>query len=84
MAKKEVTYAEAMAEIEKILARLRNEEMDVDSLAAEVKRATELIASCKARLRKAVCGVIDKSDPTPTLPRRGRWRTLRRVGTKNR
>ena len=52
MAKKEVTYAEAMAEIEKILARLRNEEMDVDSLAAEVKRATELIASCKARLRK--------------------------------
>ena len=112
MAKKEGTYAEAMAEIEKILARLRNEEMDVDSLAAEVKRATELIASCKARLRKAeadvnkileysrcmrkilrqpllnaavaVCGVIDKSDPTPTLPRRGRWRTLRRVGTKNR
>lgn len=42
-----------MAEIEKILARLRSEEMDVDGLAAEVKRATELIASCKARLRKA-------------------------------
>ena len=40
-------------EIEKILARLRNEEMDVDSLAAEVKRATELIASCRERLHKA-------------------------------
>ena len=53
MAKKEVTYAEAMGEIEKILARLRNEEMDVDSLAAEVKRAPALIASCKARLHKA-------------------------------
>ena len=53
MAKKELAYAEAMAEIEKILTRLRSEEMDVDSLAAEVKRATELIASCKARLRKA-------------------------------
>ena len=53
MAKKEMTYAEAMAEIEKILARFRNEEMDVDSLAAEVKRATELIAGCKSRLRKA-------------------------------
>ena len=37
MAKKEVTYAEAMGEIEKILARLRNEEMDVDSL--EIGRA---------------------------------------------
>lgn len=53
MAKKELTYTEAMAEIEKILARLRSEEMDVDGLAAEVKRASELIASCKARLRKA-------------------------------
>ena len=29
----------------------------------------------------AACGVIDKSDPTPTLPRRGRWRTLRTVRT---
>ena len=53
MAKKEISYSEAMAEIDKILARLRSEEMDVDGLAAEVKRATELIASCKARLRKA-------------------------------
>lgn len=53
MAKKELTYAEAMAEVERILARFRDEEMDVDSLAAEVKRATQLIAGCKARLRKA-------------------------------
>ena len=53
MAKKSMNYTEAMAEIEKILARLRNEEMDVDSLTAEVKRATELIASCRERLHKA-------------------------------
>ncbi len=53
MAKKEITYAEAMAEIERILGRFRSEEMDVDCLAAEVKRATELIACCKERLRKA-------------------------------
>ena len=57
MAKKELTYAEAMAEIEKILGRLRSEEMNVDGLAAEVKRATEQIASCKARLRKAEADV---------------------------
>ena len=57
MAKKELTYAEAMAEIEKILGRLRSEEMNVDGLAAEVKRATELKASCKARLRKAEADV---------------------------
>ncbi len=53
MAKKEIKYAEAMTGIEQILTRLRNEEMDVDSLAAEVRRATELIAECKTRLRKA-------------------------------
>ena len=57
MAKKELTYAEAMAESEKILGRLRSEEMNVDGLAAEVKRATELIASCKTRLRKAEADV---------------------------
>ena len=47
--KQELPYAEAMAEIEKILARFRSDEMDVDSLAAEVRRATELIASCRER-----------------------------------
>ena len=57
MAKKEMTYAEAMAEIEKILARFRNEEMDVDSLAAEVKRATELIAGGQQLLRERVANL---------------------------
>lgn len=50
MATKKMTYSEAVAEIEQILARLKNEQTDVDKLAAEVKRATELIAQCKARL----------------------------------
>ncbi len=46
-----------MAEIESILARFRSEEMNVDTLAAEVRRATELIASCKERLKKAEADV---------------------------
>ena len=53
MAKKTMPYAEAMAQIESILDRLQREEITVDNLAAEVKRATELIAECKARLHKA-------------------------------
>ncbi len=53
MAKKQIAYAEAMTRIEQILERLRNEEMDVDRLAAEVKCATELISLCKERLLKA-------------------------------
>ena len=52
MAKKSLTYAEATAEIEQILNRLRNEELDVDTLAAQVARATELIARCKEQLLK--------------------------------
>lgn len=51
MAKKEITYTEAMNEIEQILDRFRREEMTVDSLTKEVKRATELIALCNERSR---------------------------------
>lgn len=50
MSEKNLTYAESVAEIEQILARLRDERIDVDTLASEVKRATELIARCKAQL----------------------------------
>ncbi len=50
--KKEFSYTEATAEIERILDRLRNEAMDVDDLAAQVARATELIAQCKKKLLK--------------------------------
>ena len=51
--KQEVSYAEAMAEVEQILVRFNTQQMDVDTLAAEVKRATELIAQCKERLVRA-------------------------------
>lgn len=63
MAKKKLTYTEAVAEIEQILARLRGEQIDVDTLASEVKRATELIAQCKAQLievEKAVKSELDE------------------------
>ncbi|MBQ3233135.1 MAG: exodeoxyribonuclease VII small subunit [Alistipes sp.] len=50
MAKKKITYAEAMPELEVILARLRSDELSVDDLAKSVARATELIAECRAIL----------------------------------
>ncbi len=53
MAKKELTYEEAMTRVEEILGRIQREEVTVDSLAAEIKRAPELIAACTARLLKA-------------------------------
>jgi len=51
--KKALSYSEAVAEIESILARFDNEEFDVDTLAAQVKRATELIRLCREKLKKA-------------------------------
>lgn len=48
-----MNYSEAMAEIEKILALLQSENADVDTLAERVKRASELIAVCRTKLRKA-------------------------------
>ena len=36
-----------------VIARFRSEEMNVDELAAQVRRASELIALCKERLHKA-------------------------------
>jgi exodeoxyribonuclease VII small subunit len=47
------TYAKAIAEVEAILARFASGALDVDTLAAEVKRATELIRTCKERLARA-------------------------------
>lgn len=50
---KQPTYSEAIAEIESIVESFGSGQMDVDTLAAKVKRATELIALCKKRLTKA-------------------------------
>ncbi len=46
----EITYDEATQQIELILAKLRNNEISIDELSTEVKRATELITLCRNRL----------------------------------
>ncbi len=51
MVKKEQTYAEALAEVEKILAQLESNELDVDKMATAVKRAAELLQFCREKLR---------------------------------
>ena len=49
----QITYTEAVAEIEEILARMEDSELDIDRLGAYVERATMLIALCKEKLLKA-------------------------------
>lgn len=53
MAKKELKYNDAVAEIEAILERISTGELDVDRLGDEVKRAAELLALCREKLRAA-------------------------------
>ena len=48
--KEKLRYKEAMAEIEQIVACLEENKLDVDELAVKVKRVSELIAFCKAKL----------------------------------
>ena len=50
MSTKELNYADAIAEVEKIVGRLRSGELSVDELSSSVARATELIALCRSRL----------------------------------
>jgi exodeoxyribonuclease VII small subunit len=49
--RKKLTYKEAAEELEGIVAEIESEEIDVDVLAAKVKRAAWLIKTCKDRLR---------------------------------
>jgi exodeoxyribonuclease VII small subunit len=52
MTTKKVTYSEAILEIEAILEKLENEELDVDELAEKVKRVSVLLKTCKSKLTK--------------------------------
>ena len=46
-------YADALGELERILAELEASDVDVDQLADRVARATELIALCRDRIGAA-------------------------------
>ncbi|WP_320053847.1 exodeoxyribonuclease VII small subunit [uncultured Acetobacteroides sp.] len=52
MAKKELTYSAALDELKSILARIEGQDVDIDQIAEDVKRSTELIKFCKEKLRK--------------------------------
>jgi exodeoxyribonuclease VII small subunit len=51
MTKKQLNYNEAVAEIEAIISRIENQELDIDELSANVKRVAELLKFCKMKLK---------------------------------
>lgn len=48
---KEISYTEALNELNEISHAIDNESIPLDELATKVKRAAELISICKAKLR---------------------------------
>lgn len=50
--KNDMKYEEAMRELERIVARMENEEPDIDSLGEQLRRAQQMIKLCKAKLTK--------------------------------
>lgn len=52
MAKEKISYAQAVEEIEDILGRIEQGDLDVDELTKNVERVTNLLKICRARLRK--------------------------------
>ena len=46
----DMTYTQAVAEIEEILRMMQADSLDIDLLAAYTRRATELLTECRRRL----------------------------------
>lgn len=50
--KKDFKYEDAVSEIELIVRRMESNELDIDTLGEQLRRAQELITKCKDRLTK--------------------------------
>jgi len=48
--KKEISYTQAIEELEEIVSSIENEDVNVDELSKKVTRAAELIKICKSKL----------------------------------
>ncbi len=49
---KKLSFGEAVSEVETILSELESDDVDIDTLGSEVKRAVELIQVCREKLEK--------------------------------
>ena len=50
--KEELKYEAAFAELQTIVRRMENDELDIDQLTDQLKRAQQLIKLCKDKLTK--------------------------------
>jgi len=59
MAKKKLSYENAINELENILDKMENDELIIDELSKEIKRASELIQFCKSQLKSTESAIKD-------------------------
>ncbi|KGI59958.1 putative exodeoxyribonuclease VII, small subunit [Prevotella sp. DNF00663] len=52
MAKEDIKYEEAVRQLEQIVARMENNELDIDHMTEQLKQAQKLIKLCKDKLTK--------------------------------
>ena len=50
---KELNYEEAVKQLEDIVAKMENDELDIDQMSGQLKVAKRLIKQCKDKLTKA-------------------------------
>lgn len=65
MTKKDISYNEAITEIEEILYQIENEELDIDILTEKVKKVSALLKLCKKKLHQTeteVQKILDNID----------------------
>ena len=48
---KEIKYEEALSQLEDIVSKMENEELDIDELTTELKQAQKLVKLCKDKLK---------------------------------
>ena len=53
MGNKQLTYSEAIAQLDEIVQLIDNNEVEIDQLADKIKEANKLIAFCSEKLIKA-------------------------------
>ncbi len=66
-AEAEPGFTVAMRELETILHRIEGDELDIDRLAEELKRATTLLELCRGKIRRAeleVTEIVQKLEQT--------------------
>ncbi len=63
--KESFKYEQAMKELEDIVRKMENDQLDIDSMTQQLKKAKTLIADCKQRLvdtEQEIKKILDEKD----------------------